>query len=99
AAVAGLVLSLANSSATLAITSNWADPHVWDKDNDNIPGEFGDSQIAFSRGGSSWTSTKTNRFTEALAAWSANTDWNPSHDASDTTAQRVYVDGTEPIAF
>jgi len=99
AAFAAVALSVTPFSSAFGFRANWSPPRVWDRDNDNIPGEFGDSQVQYSRGGGDWDAMKTNRLTEALASWAANTDWNPSHSANDSTLQKVYVDGTEPIQF
>jgi hypothetical protein len=68
-------------------------PIFWDVDNDGVA-EAADSAPAFQKLGNLWNATKEARFTEALAEWKNDTDFNPVKVAS--AVNGVRIDGAVP---
>lgn len=78
------------ASHSLPSTLEW-----WDLDNDGIHAEPGEGNRPYQRVGTSWTTAKIDRVTEAASAWRTATSWNPTITTS-TQVATMRVDGVAP---
>lgn len=93
ACLTAMAIALALAPAVQAAHSIPSPRRCWDIDND-LRCEILDGARAFSKGGTGWSNTESDRLYEALATWRTGTEFRPTL-SSTLTAYRVYKDGTE----
>lgn len=90
-----IVVALLSSASGALAAHSVPSPHEFMDFNNNGVADASDSIVPWNKRGSGWTTGATSRVTEALASWSASTDFNPFL-TSTPDVHDFWLDGSEP---